>query len=67
MLEDILKLHQAGRLDDAETRYREWLAFNPDDPEALHLLAILRRQREDLAEALELAGKAVDLVPERAN
>lgn len=67
MLEDILKLHQAGRLDDAETGYREWLAFNPDDPEALHLLAILRRQREDLAEALELAGKAVDLVPERAN
>lgn len=67
MLEDILKLHQAGQLDEAETRYREWLAFNPDDPEALHLLAILRRQREDLGEALELAGKAVDLVPERAN
>ncbi|MBX3726089.1 MAG: sulfotransferase [Xanthomonadales bacterium] len=67
MLEDILKLHQAGQLEEAETRYREWLAFNPDDPEALHLLAILRRQREDLGEALELAGKAVELVPERAH
>lgn len=67
MLEDILKLHQAGQLEEAETRYRDWLAFNPDDPEALHLLAILRRQREDVGEALELAGRAVDLVPERAN
>lgn len=67
MLEEILKVHQSGQLDEAEQRYREWLAFNPDDPEALHMLAILRRQRDDLAEALTLAQKAVDLVPERAN
>lgn len=67
MLEEILKVHQSGQLDDAEQRYREWLAFNPDDPEALHLLAILRRQRNDPGEALTLAQKAVDMVPERAN
>lgn len=67
MLEEILKIHQAGQLDEAEQRYREWLTFNPDDPEALHLLAIVRRQRNDLAEAIELAHKAVDLVPDRAN
>lgn len=67
MLEEILKVHQSGQIDEAEQRYREWLAFNPDDPEALHLLAILRRQRNDLGEALTLARKAVDLVPDRAN
>jgi tetratricopeptide (TPR) repeat protein len=67
MLEDILKIHRAGQLDEAEQRYREWLAFNPDDPEALHLLAILRRQQGDLREALELAIKANDIAPDRAN
>lgn len=67
MLEEILTIHQSGRLEEAEQRYREWLAFNPDDPEALHLLAILRRQREDLAEALDLARRAVDVVPDKAN
>jgi tetratricopeptide (TPR) repeat protein len=67
MLEEILSIHQSGRLDEAEQRYREWLAFNPDDPEALHLLAILRRQREDLAEALDLARRAVEVVPDKAN
>jgi tetratricopeptide (TPR) repeat protein len=67
MLEEILTIHQSGRLEEAEQRYREWLAFNPDDPEALHLLAILRRQREDLAEALELAQRAVEVVPDKAN
>lgn len=67
MLDEILKVHQSGQLEEAEQRYREWLAFNPDDPEALHLLAIVRRQRDDLAEALELAQRAADLVPERAN
>lgn len=67
MLEEILKVHQSGQLDEAEQRYREWLAFNPDDPEALHLLAILRRQIGDLGEALTLAQKAVDMVPENAH
>ncbi len=67
MLQEILKVHQAGDLDAAESQYREWLAFNPDDPEALHLLAALRRQRNDLGEALELAQRAVALAPGRAN
>ncbi len=67
MLQEILKVHQAGDLDAAESQYREWLAFNPDDPDALHLLAALRRQRNDLGEALELAQRAVALAPGRAN
>lgn len=67
MLEEILKVHQAGDLDGAESRYRQWLEANPDDPEALHLLAVLRRQRNDLAEALTLAHRATELAPNRAN
>ncbi|MFB9067984.1 tetratricopeptide repeat protein [Pseudofulvimonas gallinarii] len=66
MLEEILKIHQSGQLDEAEQRYREWLAANPADPEALHRLAVLRRQRGDLREALELAGKAAETAPDQA-
>ncbi len=66
MLEEILKVHQSGDLESAEARYREWLAFNPDDPEALHLLAVLLRQRNNLVEAISLARQAVDLIPERS-
>lgn len=66
MLEDILKLHQAGELDNAESGYRQWLADHPDDPEGKHLLALLRRQRGDLEQALELAREAIAHAPDQA-
>lgn len=67
MLEPYLELHKQGRLAEAEAGYREALAFNPDDPEALHLLAIVRRQQGDLIEAFRHARRAVELVPDRPN
>ena len=67
MLEEILELHKQGKLDEAEARYRELLTFNPDDPETLHLLAMVRRQRGDVAEAVRLVHRAIELSPERAN
>ncbi len=67
MLEEILELHKQGKLDEAESRYRELLTFNPDDPETLHLLAMVRRQRGDIAEAVRLVHRAIELSPERAN
>lgn len=67
MLEPYVELHKQGRLAEAEAGYREALAFNPDDPEALHLLAIVRRQQGDLVEAFHHARRAVELVPDRPN
>ena len=64
MLEDLIQLHQAGRLDEAERGYRELLAEQPDDAEALHLLGILRAQRGDLKEAYGLVQRASGLAPE---
>ncbi|MFN7552998.1 MAG: tetratricopeptide repeat protein [Pseudomonadota bacterium] len=66
MLEEIVELHQQGRLEEAEQRYRELLTFNPDDPETLHLLGMVRRQRGDAREALELVRRAIELAPDRA-
>ena len=67
MLEDILELHKQGKLEEAESRYRELLTFNPDDPETLHLLGIVRRQRGDIIEAMRMVSRAIELAPDRAN
>ncbi|HEX5959837.1 MAG TPA: tetratricopeptide repeat protein [Rhodanobacteraceae bacterium] len=66
MLEDLIQLHRSGRLDQAEDGYRKLLAERPDDPEALHLLGILRAQRGDLAEGRQLVARAGELAPDNA-
>lgn len=66
MLEEAYELHKIGRLAEAEARYREWLEFNPEDPDGLHLLAVVRRQRGAIGEAMQLARQAVALRPDRA-
>ena len=55
--------HKAGRLDEAERLYREVLAGEPENPDALHLLGVLKGQRGDPAAGVELIGKAVALRP----
>src|ERR1700730_16351976 len=51
--------HQAGRLAQAETHYRETLAAQPDHADALHLLGVIASQigRHDLA--VDLIGRAI--------
>ena len=66
MLEDLVQLHRAGRLDEAEDGYRQWLTAHPDDAEALHLLGILRAQRGDLPEAYQLVRRATEFAPDNA-
>jgi tetratricopeptide (TPR) repeat protein len=58
--------HQAGRLREAESHYREVLARNPSHPEALHMLGVLAHQggRDDIA--VELIGQAIRLGPDDA-
>ncbi|PWC39207.1 tetratricopeptide repeat protein [Azospirillum sp. TSO35-2] len=52
-------LHQAGRLADAEALYREALAVQPRQPDALHLLGMIACQTGRYAEAADLIGQAV--------
>jgi tetratricopeptide (TPR) repeat protein len=66
MLEDLVQLHRAGRLDEAENGYRQLLAGQPDSAEVLHLLGILRGQRGDLPEAYRLVRRATELDPGNA-
>jgi len=54
-------LHQAGRLVEAEARYRAVLRLRPNDAEATHLLGVVALQQSRAVEAVELISTAVRL------
>jgi protein O-GlcNAc transferase len=54
---------QAGRLGEAESLCREMLRNNPDDPNALNLLAGLASQSGRASEAVESLTRAVSVAP----
>ncbi len=58
-LQAALDHHQAGRLDEAEALYRLTLDTAPGQPDALHLLGILRHQQGDGPGAIDYLGQAV--------
>jgi protein O-GlcNAc transferase len=58
-LASAVSLHQAGRLAEAERIYREVLAREPDNSDALHLLGVLAAQSGRLAESVDLIRRAV--------
>ena len=51
--------HQRGQLDEAETLYRQVLAVQPNNFDALHLCGVLTHQRGKSAEALKLIANAL--------
>ncbi len=62
-LHDALRRHQAGDLAGAGPLYERCLADNPDHPDALRLLGLLRRQQDDLPSALDLLRRAHHVAP----
>ena len=59
------RLHQSGRLDEAEVIYRSVIVRDPDrpDPDALHLLGVVALQRGEAERAYGLIGHAVRARP----
>src|SRR2546428_612106 len=55
--------HQAGRLADAEARYRKVLDSHPDHSNALRLLGIIEMQAGRAAVAVQLIRRALTLNP----
>src|SRR5579883_2224479 len=51
--------HQAGRLAEAETLYRDTLAAQPDHADALHLLGVLASQVGQHEVAVDLIERAI--------
>jgi tetratricopeptide (TPR) repeat protein len=58
--------HQAGRLQAAERLYRQILAIEPNQPDALHLLGVLVHQLGDHAMAAQYIGRAIGVKPDAA-
>jgi tetratricopeptide (TPR) repeat protein len=65
-LAEALKLHQAGRLADAEQIYRRVLATRPDNFDSLHLLGVIFYQRGRYAEAVRQIDAALQRNPNNA-
>jgi protein O-GlcNAc transferase len=58
-----LQHHQAGRLAEAETIYRQILALQPNEPDAMHFLGVLANQTGKPQVGVELIGRAIALRP----
>jgi protein O-GlcNAc transferase len=58
-----LQHHQAGRLAEAESIYRQILARQPDHAEALHLLGVMAHQARQYQKAVELINRAIAINP----
>ena len=56
-----LELHKQGRLADAERLYIAVLAARPDNIDALQYLSIIRYDKGQYAEALQLTAKAMQM------
>ena len=58
ILQEAVALHRAGRLEAAETLYRQVRVAKPLDFDALHLSGLLAHQQGRAAQAVELLEKA---------
>ena len=56
--------HQEGRLETAESMYRQLLAWFPGQPDALNLLGMLAAQMEHYEDAIRLLREAVANAPD---
>ena len=61
MLQDALAHHQAGRLREAEELYRDVLAAEPRNADALHLLGVALHQQGRHEEAVAQIGAAIGI------
>ena len=58
-----IALHQQGKVLEAEPLYRKALDLVQDQPDALHMLAVVHSQKGDQAEAERLARRALQVLP----
>lgn len=58
-----IALHQQGKVLEAEPYYRKALELVQDQPDALHMLAVVSSQKGDQAEAERLVRRALQVLP----
>ena len=65
LFQQALAYHRTGNWTQAEPLYRQVIDLNPNYPDALHLLGVLRNQTGEPAAGAELIRRAVALEPRR--
>ena len=63
LLEEGLRHHQAGRIEEAAKNYRQILAEDPRQPDAMHLLGVVAQSVGQLDEAVELISESLRINP----
>ena len=66
-LEIALQHHQSGNLQQAEAMYRQVLAQQPRNADALHLLGVLAHQVKQSEIAIEYINQAIQIDPRNPN
>ena len=64
IVQDGMRCHAAGRLQDAETLYRRVLDADPDHADANHLLGGVAHQVGNHRQAVELISRAIEAAPD---
>ena len=59
LLGEAVRLHQAGRLEQASLLYHQALAADPRNAYDIHLMGLISLQQERPRDAVELIGKAL--------
>jgi tetratricopeptide (TPR) repeat protein len=59
-----IRYHNAGQLDQAEHLYLRVLQQSPNNPDALHLLGVLYQQRGQLGVSIEMIARAIAAKPD---
>lgn len=63
ILQEAIQHHHAGRLQKAESLYRQILQHNPRHAQALHLLGVLATQAQRLDLAVDFIRQAIAVTP----
>jgi tetratricopeptide (TPR) repeat protein len=61
-----VQLHQSGKFPEAEAAYKQILAQQPNNADALHMLGLLYFQAGQPAPGVELITRALQLTPQNA-
>ncbi|MEE4358187.1 MAG: tetratricopeptide repeat protein, partial [Desulfococcaceae bacterium] len=62
-IQKALRLHEAGRIEEADEIYQEILRRIPDHPDALHLSGVAAHQQGEHDKAVAMIEKAIERVP----
>ncbi len=62
-----IAMHRQGRLDEAETLYRQLLLLLPDDANLIHYYGVMLYQRHRVDEAMAQVRRSIELDPKVAS